>query len=188
MLIKDFEGRDWPDVDLEKIEVDEWRELKRKYRMTPKTFQEGIGEADPDASTFFYWLMLRRAGQHLAVLGDQLKPDIIALNKAVAVASEEEEAEEAIRQQAELEEQLEAAAQAEALRAAAGPTSPAGPPSPAPPSPTATTRPAWIAAPDQDTPSTSGSGTATSNGSAPSTSSPSPASASSATATSEGSA
>jgi len=85
MLTITFEGRDWS-FEKEAITVDEWRDLKRKYKMTPKQFDEGIGEADPDASTFVYWIMLRQAGDQRAVLGDHLKPDIIALNKGIASA------------------------------------------------------------------------------------------------------
>jgi hypothetical protein len=84
-LIIRFEDREFT-IDKDKITVDEWRELKRKYGMTPKGFDDGIGEADPDASTFLYWIMLRRGGDTRAVLGDQLKPDIIALNAAIAAA------------------------------------------------------------------------------------------------------
>jgi|HubBroStandDraft_4_1064222.scaffolds.fasta_scaffold250485_3 hypothetical protein len=72
--------------DKELINIDEWRELKRKYKMTPKQFDESIGQADPDASTFLYWVMLRQAGDHRVPFGDSLKPDIIRLNQAVAAA------------------------------------------------------------------------------------------------------
>ena len=84
-LIITFEGHEVT-FDKEKITIDEWRELKRKYGMTPKGFERGIGEADPDASTFLYWLLLRRGGDMRTPLGDQLKPDIIALNEAIADA------------------------------------------------------------------------------------------------------
>jgi hypothetical protein len=93
-MIITYDGRDWQ-FDREAITVDEWRELKRKYKMTPKGFEEGISEADPDASTFLYWVLLRQSGQQGAVLSDALKPDIIALNKAIADADADEPAEEA---------------------------------------------------------------------------------------------
>jgi hypothetical protein len=89
MITITYEGTAYQ-FDQKAITVDEWRELKRKYKMTPKAFDEGIGEADPDASTFLYWVMLRQAGDKLAVLGDQLKPDIIALNAALAAAESDE--------------------------------------------------------------------------------------------------
>lgn len=84
MLI-DFEGTKY-DFDKDHITIDEWRELKRKYGMTPKRFDETIGEADPDASTFLYWVMIRQAGDQRQPLNDQLKPDIIRLNAAIATA------------------------------------------------------------------------------------------------------
>lgn len=186
MIVRDFEGRDWPDVNPEKIDVDEWRELKRKYRMTPKQFEEAMGEADPDASTFFYWLMLRRAGDHLAVLGDGLKFDLLELNKALSAAQEEDAAAEAELKKAEREAELEEAAAAAALRAAAGPTSPPGPLSPEPASRPDTTLTHPGPTPDPAATSTSGSGAATSNGSARSTSSGSRGSATSARSKSGG--
>ena len=88
-MIISYEGRDWQ-FDRKAITVDEWRELKRKYKMTPKGFEEGISEADPDASTFLYWILLRQSGDQRAVLGDQLKPDIIALNAAIGAADDDE--------------------------------------------------------------------------------------------------
>ena len=106
MIIKDFEGRDW-DWDFDKIGVDEWREVKRKLKMTPKAVQVGLDEADPDAMTVAYWTMLQQAGLPSQPLGDNLKPDILKLNQAVGTAIELELAD---RQAAALAE-LEAAAQ-----------------------------------------------------------------------------
>lgn len=127
----DFEGRTW-EWDSDRIGIDEWREIKRKLKMTPRAIQEGINEADPDSMTVVYWTMLRQDGQQNAVLSDALKPDIIALNNAVGTANEREEAEQAAREQADLEA---AAAKAAEL----GPTQPAGPTSPGPLSLTDTT-------------------------------------------------
>lgn len=90
-MIITFEGQDF-DFDSDRISVDEWRELKRKYKITPKGFQDGISEADPDAMTFLYVSMQRQAGNTRITLGDHIKPDIIALNQAVAAAQEAEEA------------------------------------------------------------------------------------------------
>lgn len=84
-LIVTFEGHEFS-FDKNAINIDEWRELKRKYKMTPKQFDETIGQADPDASTFLYWVMLRQSGDQRVPLGDALKPDIIALNNALAAA------------------------------------------------------------------------------------------------------
>jgi hypothetical protein len=77
--------------EVQKVTVDEWRELKRKYGMSPKKFSEGLDEADPDAYTFAYWVMLRQNGQGgTLTLGDHLKPDIIALNNAFGEAAQNE--------------------------------------------------------------------------------------------------
>lgn len=84
-MIIAYQGQDY-EFDVRSVTVDEWRELKRKYKMTPGQFEDAIDEADPDASTFLLWIMLRRAGQHAMPLGDHLKPDIIELNAAIAQA------------------------------------------------------------------------------------------------------
>jgi hypothetical protein len=81
------------EYDQERVTVDEWRELKRKYQMTPRQFQDAIDQADPDASTFLYWTMLRQnGGTNGQPLGDNLKPDILALNQAEAARLEAEQA------------------------------------------------------------------------------------------------
>jgi hypothetical protein len=117
--------------DEEDVSTDEWRELKRKYKMTPRAYGVGMGDADPDASTFCYWIMLRRAGNQQVTLGDHLKPDVLALNKAIAAAQEAEAA-------AEAEEIARTAAEGTpdpTKPAPSAPSSPASPPPPAPPSP-----------------------------------------------------
>ena len=92
-LIISYEDRKFT-FDTRKINVDEWRELKRKYAMSPKAFEEGLREVDPDAYTFLYWLMLRWEGDRHITLGDHLKPDIVALHAAIAdgVSDEPDEA------------------------------------------------------------------------------------------------
>lgn len=130
-MIVTFEGRDW-NYDPAGISVDEWRELKRKYKMTPRGFTDGVDDADPDAMTFLYWVLLRNHGQPSVTLGDHLKPDVIALNNAVGTAVEQERA----AGQAQAKAELEAAA---AKAAEVGPTQPGGPTSPEPPSPPDTT-------------------------------------------------
>jgi hypothetical protein len=131
MIIKDFEGRDW-DWEFDKIGVDEWREVKRKLKMTPKAVQDGIDEADPDSMTVVYWTMLQQAGLPGQPLGDALKPDILALNQAVGTAAELVVAAEQAARLADLEAAAQQAAQL-------APTSPGGPPSAEPPSPATTT-------------------------------------------------
>lgn len=124
MQIK-YEDREYS-FEVEKITVDEWRELKRKYKMTPKGFTDGLDEADPDAMTFAYWVMLRQNGQQTFPLGDALKPDIIALNNAFGEWAQAEKA------RAEAEE-----AEPDPTKGSLStPTSP-GPPSPAAPVPAA---------------------------------------------------
>jgi hypothetical protein len=99
-MIINYQGADY-DLDQEHVTVDQWRELKRKYKMTPKQFQDAIDEADPDASTFLYWVMLHQNGAgNGQPLGDNLKPDILALNQGLAKAL----AAEAERQLAEAAE------------------------------------------------------------------------------------
>lgn len=88
-MILTYQGTEYA-FDETQISVDEWRELKRKYKMTPAGFEKAVAEADPDAMTFLYWAMLRQAGQAQLLLGDHLKPDIIALNSALAAASTED--------------------------------------------------------------------------------------------------
>jgi hypothetical protein len=89
MLIRDFEGRDW-NLDLEAVTVDEWRDLKRKYKMSPAAFEGGAAEADPDAMTFLYWVINGQNGNQSLSLGDHLKPDILKLHSAFADASKAE--------------------------------------------------------------------------------------------------
>lgn len=86
VLTFEYQGREWH-YDSEAIGVDEWRELKRKYKMTPGVYETALDEADPDAVTFFYWIMLRQNGGTTQPLGDHLKPDILQLNHAVAEAA-----------------------------------------------------------------------------------------------------
>lgn len=177
-MIINYDGRDYH-VDIDEIDIDEYRQLKTKYGMTPKAFQEGINEGDPDASTFLYWIMLRRDGQAGVPLGNQLKPNVTRLNAAMVAAVQREEAEEAERKKAEL------AAEA-GRQAAAVPTRPAGPPSPEPGSPPAANRASQLRPVLTETASSPDSGTATSAPSATSTSSSSPGSADSTHARSEG--
>jgi hypothetical protein len=121
-MILDYDGKSW-NFDRDAITIDEWRQLKKIYKMTPGVWQGAVAEADPDASTFLYWLMLRQAGNQQATLGDHLRPDIIALNHALAEANEAE---------AEAEAQAAAEGEAEPDPTAQPPPSPS-PASPSPP-------------------------------------------------------
>lgn len=118
----DFAGKTW-DFNREAITVDQWRELKRKYRMTPKQFEEGFNEADPDALTFAWWVLLHQNGTQNVTLGDHLRFDAIGLHTAMA---------EALNAEAEARQ----AAEAEPDPTASFPPAPspvASPPSPATP-------------------------------------------------------
>src|SRR5690348_1048595 len=89
-----YQGREYG-FDQRAITVDEWRELKRKYGMTPAGFEALIDEADPDATTFAYWVIRRQAGEQNITLGDHLKPDLLALNAALAEGAKAELARQA---------------------------------------------------------------------------------------------
>lgn len=158
-MIIEFEGRTW-EFDPATINVDEWRQFKRVYQMTPSKFEEGVKEGDPDAYTFLYWIMLRRSGNQLISLGDHLKPDIIALNAAVAAATEDEPGPVP---------EPEAPPVPTSPPVSAASPAPASPPTTTPPSSPAVSGPAGQA----------NGGTVTSSSSAPSTSVFSPASATS---------
>lgn len=93
-MIVTFEGRDYS-LDSDAITIDEYREFKRKYGLTILGFQNALIEADPDALTCAYWVMLRQNGQQNQVLGDQLKFDAPAFYTAVAEAQKQEAAEPA---------------------------------------------------------------------------------------------
>jgi hypothetical protein len=87
-----YDGTDY-EFDQQAVTIDEWRALKRKYSMTPGAFQAAVDEADPDASTFLYWVMLRQNGKDQGVpLSDNIKLDIVKLNNAFAEAVQAEAA------------------------------------------------------------------------------------------------
>jgi hypothetical protein len=118
MFIK-FADRTY-DFDWDAISIDEWREMKRKYKMNMRLVQQGAIEGDPDAVTCAYWAMLRQNGElGRRPLNDDLKPEpavafVLAFMAAMKDEQKRDEAEEA-----EAEEQ--AAAEAEA---AENPTQP----------------------------------------------------------------
>ena len=92
MKIVHTTGLDY-EFDQQAVTIDEWRSLKRMYKMTPGLFQNAVDEADPDASTFLYWVMLRQNQKDMGVpLSDNLKPDIVKLNNAFAEAVQAESA------------------------------------------------------------------------------------------------
>ena len=89
------------EFDQEAITVDQWRELKRKYHMTPRQFQEATDDADPDAYTFLWWVLLHQNGGTREPLGDGLKFDLIALNHAFGAAVESDLERQAAEQAAD---------------------------------------------------------------------------------------
>jgi hypothetical protein len=128
----DFDGKVW-DFEQRNITIDEWREFKRKYRMTPAAFGDGMDEGDPDALTFLYWTMHRQNGRQNLTLGDHLKFDVIALNHALAAAVE-------AGQKAQREaDEAEAGGEPDPTQPSAPPSSPAvSPPSTGTPAPAPT--------------------------------------------------
>ena len=121
-MIIEFAGTSY-DWDIDRMTVDEWREIKRKYALTPKMFEVAMAEADPDAMTCLYWSMLRQAGQTGVLLGDQLSFPLVPLLDAVFAAQKKEEEEEA------------AAAAEPANPTVPAPSPPASPSPPVQPSP-----------------------------------------------------
>lgn len=61
MIVK-FNNREY-DLDVDGIEVEHARIIKKYSGLNLKGFGEGIGEGDPDALTSLYWLMLKQNGQ-----------------------------------------------------------------------------------------------------------------------------
>lgn len=170
-MIVSFEGRDWT-FDEDRVTVDQYREVKRKYGLTAKAQSEGVNEGDPDALTCLYWFMQLQSGEPHAILSDKINFEVGPLYTAISAANEREAEAEAARRKLELE--AEAARQAELARLV--PTSPGAPVSPGLPSPPDTIR----TPPARSLPgagSSTGSGPATSSGSEPSTCSSSPGSA-----------
>lgn len=87
-MIINFEGRRY-DFDVDRISVGEFREVKRKYKMTVRQWQEALTDIDPDALTVLYWLMLRQDGQQNEPLGDHLDFPLATLAAAFAAAEED---------------------------------------------------------------------------------------------------
>lgn len=117
MMFIEYDGRTW-DFDYELVTIDEWREMKRKYKMNMRLVQEGAAEGDPDSATCVYWSMLRQNSQLRGrPLNDDLKFDavtfVLAYQKAAVDEQARETAEEAQRIADEAEDE-----------AAEGPTRP----------------------------------------------------------------
>jgi hypothetical protein len=180
-MIVNFQGREWS-FDEDRVTVDQYREVKRKYGLTAKAQSEGVNEGDPDALTCLYWFMQTQSGQPDAILSDKINFEVGPLYTAINDANVAEAQAQAAREKAE----LEAAAEKEAELARLVPTSPGGPALSGLPSRPDTTLMPLDAMEAARAPSSTGSGTGTSSSSGPTTSSSSPGSAGSATATSGG--
>ena len=88
----EFQGKAY-DFDQNAISLDEFREMKRKYKRTAKGFEEGITEGDPDALTCLYWVMeARQSGNQSLVLSDSIDfPGGATLYQAMADAAKAEQ-------------------------------------------------------------------------------------------------
>lgn len=104
-MIIEYEGKSF-DLDIEELEVDEARVIKRYAGMTLKGFEEGLAEGDPDALTCLYWLILRQNGEEHNIERIKFKP--VKLARAVSVAQEAEAA-KAKAEEAPKDEEPEAA-------------------------------------------------------------------------------
>src|SRR5215469_13336214 len=73
-----YEGREYT-FEVEKATADEWREIKRKLRMTIRQVLQGVLDSDIDATTALRWLVLRSDRQHDdLVLDADAKFDVFA--------------------------------------------------------------------------------------------------------------
>lgn len=80
------------DFDIDKITVEEARQIKRKYTFTIAGLLEALREVDPDAMTCLYWLVMRSDGKHDdLVLSDDLNFPIVEFGAAWAASLEEGE-------------------------------------------------------------------------------------------------
>jgi hypothetical protein len=90
-----YEGTEYPfDTSFEQVTISEWREVKRKLKLTIRGVIEGVEQLDPDAITALYWLTVRSDGRHDdLVLGDSLEFNPIVFMAAWAEAGAEAAAE-----------------------------------------------------------------------------------------------
>ena len=86
----EFEGES-AEFSISAIGVEEYREIKRKLKLTIRRFIEGIEELDPDAVTALYWLFKRRAGHQDLALDADMVFDIFPFMEAWNEADEKAE-------------------------------------------------------------------------------------------------
>jgi hypothetical protein len=84
-MIVNYNGFDYP-LDLEEIEVEEARTVKRYAGLSLKGLEEGLAEGDADAMTCLFWLMLKQSGQDHNI--EKVTFKIVKFAKAVQEAQE----------------------------------------------------------------------------------------------------
>lgn len=75
-------------LDLDEMNVEEARIIKKYAALTLKGLQDGLAELDPDAMTCLYWLMLRQAGEDHSI--ERVTFKILKFAEAVGEAQEAE--------------------------------------------------------------------------------------------------
>jgi hypothetical protein len=88
-------------LDIEEIEVEHARVIKRYAGLTLRKLEESLAEGDPDGLTSLYWLMLKQSGENHNIESVSFK--IVKFAKAVADAQAAEAAELAAKAKAEAE-------------------------------------------------------------------------------------
>lgn len=86
-MIIHFNNKDYR-FDLEDITVEDARAIKRYCGLTLKGLEEGLSEADPDAMTCLYWLMLRQNGEDHNI--ERVSFKVIKFAAAFAAANTED--------------------------------------------------------------------------------------------------
>lgn len=84
-----YEGKSYT-LDIEEIEVEHARVIKRYCGLTLRRLEESLAEGDPDALTSLFWLMLRQSGEDHRIESVHFK--IVKFAKAIADAQQVEEA------------------------------------------------------------------------------------------------
>lgn len=86
-------------LDIEEIEVEHARVIKRYCGLTLRKLEESLADGDPDGLTSLYWLMLKQSGEDHAI--ERVSFKIVKFAKAVGDAQAAEEAETLARAKAE---------------------------------------------------------------------------------------
>lgn len=86
-------------LDIEEIEVEHARTIKRYCGLTLRKLEESLADGDPDGLTSLYWLMLKQNGEDHAI--ERVSFKIVKFAKAVGDAQEAEAAELAAKAKAD---------------------------------------------------------------------------------------